>query len=165
MDINTIVLDVPSKNRYTININTENNETVYQIYKEGTPVSTEKYKYISYLTNDLFIASRKDEKLGIIDSNAKPKTDFNYTTIQVISDTELIQLSNSTDNTVEIMNKNAESILTMKNATIEKEGIYVKIANETEKKYITLEGKEISSEEVLSSNTLFASVKTENGDL
>ena len=159
MDINTIVLDVPSKNRYTININTENNETVYQIYKEGTPVSTEKYKYISYLTNDLFIASRKDEKLGIIDSNAKPKTDFNYTTIQVISDTELIQLSNSTDNTVEIMNKNAESILTMKNATIEKEGIYVKIANETEKKYITLEGKEISSEEVLSSNTLFASVK------
>lgn len=36
-----------------------------------------------------------------------------------------------------------------------------KIANETEKKYITLEGKEISSEEVLSSNTLFASVKTE----
>lgn len=63
------------------------------------------------------------------------------------------------------MNKNAESILTMKNATIEKEGIYVKIANETEKKYITLEGKEISSEEVLSSNTLFASVKTENGDL
>lgn len=159
MDKNSIVLDVPSKNRYTININTENNETVYQIYKEGTPVSTEKYKYISYLTNDLFIASRKDEKLGIIDSNAKPKTDFNYTTIQVISDTELIQLSNSTDNTVEIMNKNAESILTMKNATIEKEGIYVKIANETEKKYITLEGKEISSEEVLSSNTLFASVK------
>ena len=44
MDINTIVLDVPSKNGYTININTENNETVYQIYKEGTPVSTEKYK-------------------------------------------------------------------------------------------------------------------------
>ena len=58
MDINTIVLDVPSKNRYTININTENNETVYQIYKEGTPVSTEKYKYISYLTNDLFIAEK-----------------------------------------------------------------------------------------------------------
>ena len=57
------------------------------------------------------------------------------------------------------MNKNAESILTMKNATIEKEGIYVKIANETEKKIYNIRRKKISSEEVLSSNTLFASVK------
>lgn len=46
---------------------------MYQIYKEGTPVAQKKYKYISYLTNDLFIASRKDEKLGIIDSNANIK--------------------------------------------------------------------------------------------
>ena len=159
IDVNSIVLDIPNKDGYTINIDTENNETIYKICKQGNPVSTEKYKYISYLTNDLFIASRKDEKLGIIDLTETPKTEFNYTSIQVIADTELIQLSNSTDNTVEIMNNKAESILEMKNAIVVKEGLYVKITNESNKKYITLEGKEVASEEVLSSNELFASVK------
>ena len=159
IDVNSIVLDIPNKDGYTINIDTENNETIYKICKQGNPVSTEKYKYISYLTNDLFIASRKDEKLGIIDLTETPKTEFNYTSIQVIADTELIQLSNSTDNTIEIMNNKAESILEMKNATVVKEGLYVKITNESNKKYITLEGKEVASEEVLSSNELFASVK------
>ena len=60
------------------------------------------------------------KKLGIIDINQNAKTEFAYTSIQIISDTNLIQLSNSTDGNVEIMDNKATSILKMNNATVVK---------------------------------------------
>ena len=161
MSPDSMFIDVPNKEGYTISINSDDGQTNYQICKDEKPVNTEKYKYIAYLEDDLFIASKNDEKLGIIDINQNAKTEFAYTSIQIISDTNLIQLSNSTDGNVEIMDNKATSILKMNNATVVKEGIYVKVSNESDKKYITLEGKEVSKEEVLVANTLFSSVKDE----
>ncbi len=39
---------------------------IIRYVKMKKPVNTEKYKYIAYLEDDLFIASKNDEKLELL---------------------------------------------------------------------------------------------------
>ncbi len=157
IDANTILIDVPNYEGYTIFIQNNEQGTNYQILKNNQPITTDEYSYISFLQNNLFIASKKDEKLGIIDINGQARTDFKYTSIQAINDTKIIQLANSSDGNVEVADKDAKIITQMKGAVISKEGDYIILTNGTDRKYISIDGKEVSNKEVYSSNSLFAS--------
>lgn len=154
IDSNTVIVDIPEHNNYTIHIKTNDKNTTYQIYQNDTPITTEEYRYIEYLENDLFIGAKTGEKLGVISIKGEPKTEFNYESIQVIPDTELIEMKTVDKGAIEIADKNANTIVKMEKATIYKDK-YICLSDGTNKKYVTLEGKEISNEEANSSKKLF----------
>ena len=153
---NTSIVEIPNNDGYTIRVQTEENNTTYQIYKDEQPIIQDNYKYITYLENNLLMAS-KDEKLGIIDIQGNPKTEFKYTSIQVIQNTPLIQML--TDNSIEITDGQANSILTMQDGELTQYENYILVSNEKENKYVTIEGKEVTNKEIFKDNTLFAVVK------
>ena len=152
----TIFIDVPEKQGYMIRILTEGENTIYTLCKDEQPVTNENYQYISYLQNDLFIASKVGENLGIIDIQGSPKTEFKYSSIQLIPDTKLIQMTTQNNEIIEIADENAKSIVQMEKGVISNEKQYIKISNNIENKYILKDGKEISNKDLFSSNTLFA---------
>lgn len=154
---NTMIIDVPEKPGYTIRIQTQDGKTIYQIYKGENPIESDEYMYIQYLENDIFIASKRDGKLGIIDINGKEKTEFKYSTIQRIFDTNLIQMTS--ENTTEIADTNATTLITMENANIEQKDEYIQVANDKETIYFNNQGKQIHVTEALKDNTLFAKNK------
>ena len=154
MSANTMILDVPEKTGYTIKIQTVDGKTSYQICKDEIPITTDEYMYIQYLENDIFIASKRDGKLGIISSKGEEKAEFKYSTIQRILDTDLIQMT--AGNVTEIADTNAQVLLTMTDASIEQKGQYIQISNNTETAYFNEQGKQVPSTEVFANNTLFA---------
>lgn len=157
MSANMMVIDIPEKQGYTIKIQTEDGKTNYQICKDDTPTTKDEYMYIQYLENDIFIASKRDGKLGIINSKGEEKAEFKYSTIQRIFDTNLIQIT--AENVTEIADTNAKVMLTMENADIVKKDQYIKISNDTETAYFNEQGKQVPSTEVFVDNTLFAKSK------
>lgn len=159
MSKDMMVIDIPEKQGYTIQIQTVEGKTTYQICKDEKPVTQEEYMYIQYLENDLFIASKKDRKLGIINSQGEEKAEFKYTTIQRIFETDLIQMS--IEDETQIADTNAQVLLTMTDANIEQKGQYIQVLNDTQTIYFNEQGKQIPSTEVIANNTLFA--KNQNG--
>ncbi len=156
---NTTVIDIPEKEGYTIHVETTEENTTYQIYKNDQPVSEETYQYIAYLQKDLCIASKTGENLGIIDMQGLPKSEFKYTTIQVIPNTNLIQ--KATDEETEILDEEGKSIIQMKNATLMQEDEYLCLSDGNNNQYVTFDGKVVTNKEVFANNTLFAT--QENG--
>ena len=117
MSADTMVLDISEKPGYTIRIQTVEGKTSYQICKDEVPITSDEYMYIQYLENDVFISSKRDGKLGIINSQGEEIAEFKYSTIQRILDTNLIQMT--AGNVTEIADTNAKVMLTMANANID----------------------------------------------
>ncbi len=156
MSADTTIVTIPEKKEYTIRIKTLDGNTTYQICK-GEQAITQEYKYIAYLEDDLFIASKEGKKLGIIDAEDNAKTEFKYALIQVIPNTKLIQMS--TDDMLEITNDKAQNIANLEKGNIVENDEYIILYNETSKKYLTLEGKILTNKEIFSDNELFAKEK------
>lgn len=156
MSSDLIYIDILEKDDYSIRIQTIDQNTTYQICKEGEDDIQEEYQYIEYLENDLFVASKSGGNLGIIDLNGDVKTEFKYSSIQIIPNTDLIQMVNTDNITVDFADKTAKIITQMANVTITNNEHFIKLSNSNESKYINLDGKEISNIEAYPNNLLFA---------
>lgn len=140
---------------YKIYIKTTNERTNYGIYKNNKKVNKQDYTYIQYLFDNYFIACNSDRKIGIIDENEKVIVPFNYTSIQKIENTNMIQAINEDTNITEIYSKDMKKILELKNAKIENRGEYIKLYNDEEVKYITKDEKEAKNTEIFKQNNIF----------
>lgn len=157
---NTAVLNVANTN-YQILIETENGITTYSIYENEQKKTKEKYSYIEYLYDNYFIASDSNRKLGIIDAEGKTKVDFKYNSMQKIDNTKIIQfMDNNTKNSY-FISKEMKEVLQIKNAIVENFNNYIKIYNDTDRAYLTPEGKILEYKEILPDNELYA--KKQNG--
>lgn len=148
-----------SNEKYRIRINNENGTKYGIINKEGKKIVEEKYNYISYLYDNYFIVSQENGKLGVIDDKDNIKIEIKYDALQKIEETDLIKATITKDNTTHIFYKDMTEILNMKNAIIEKQNDYIKIYNDDESKYISLEGKELKNIDIYSQNKLFTAVQ------
>lgn len=154
IDANVSIINT-SNEKYKIRINNQNGTKYGVINKEGKQLIEEKYNYIEYLYDNYFIASYENGKLGILDDKENVKIEANNDSLQKIQDTDLIQTTLTESKTTQIYSRAMEKICEMQNATIEVEGNYIKIYNETETKYFSKEGKELKNTEVYPNNKLF----------
>ena len=151
-----------SNEKYKIRINNQNGTKYGVINKKGEQLIEEKYNYIDYLYEDYFIVSQENGKLGVIDYNENVKIDINKDILQKIQDTDLVQAVVNENKTTEIYSKEMKKLCEMESATVEVQGNnIIKIYNETEIRYFTYEGQELTNTQVYSNNKLF--VKLENG--
>ena len=116
----------------------------------------DKYIYIEYYTNDLFIAT-KDSTTGIINANEQIIVPIKYGTLQKIDGTNLIAGTLSGTGRVDIINSNGDISEGIANGTLEKMDNYIVVYSENERKYYNFEGKEISYKDVKPGNGLYAS--------
>ena len=158
---NTTISTIQENPEYKIYIDTSNGTTLYSIYQGENKITNGNYNYIGYLSNNNYIASRQNEKLGVIDQNENIKLEMKYDTIRKIDGTNLVEADIQSTNTIEIYNSNLEKIAEMNNATLTVEDNYIKLSSTTEIKYFDLEGKEKQNTEIFPENTIFA--KSQNG--
>ena len=158
---NTTISTIQENPEYKIYIDTSNGTTLYSIYQGENKITNGNYNYIGYLSNNNYIASRQNEKLGVIDQNENIKLEMKYDTIRKIDGTNLVEADIQSTNTIEIYSSNLEKIAEMNNATLTVEDNYIKLSSTTEIKYFDLEGKEKQNTEIFPENTIFA--KSQNG--
>lgn len=155
MSENTAIINVDNTD-YKIYIDTIDGKTTYSIYQNGENITKNEYTYIQYLYDNYFIACKTNGKLGVIDNEEKTKIEFNYNSIQKIENTKILQAVSNDTKMTEIYSEKMEKISELKDATIENNKEYLKIYNEEETKYISLEGKEVTNTEVFTNNKIFA---------
>ena len=155
MSENTAIINI-DKTDYKIYINTMDGKTTYNIYKNGKNITQNEYTYIQYLYDNYFIACNTNGKLGVIDNEGKTKIEFNYNSIQKIENTKMIQAVSNDTKMTEIYSEKMEKISELKDGTIQNNKEYLKIYNEEETKYISLEGKQVTNTEVFTNNKIFA---------
>ena len=160
MDPNTFILNT-GEEELKIHIITNEDKTIYQVYKNGQVTTNEEYNYLEYLYDEYFIAAKKDGTLQIIDSNGNVKTKQKYASIQKVQNAKLVQAVVSETNTTEIYDSNMDLVVEMKDAIIENNNSYIEISNKEKFIYFDLEGKEKQATEIFADNELFA--KNENG--
>ena len=153
MNENIQILNVENTN-YQIRIETSNEKTIYSVYENDKKLTGTDYSYIQYLFNNYFIASNGNGKLGIIDTTNNKKLEFDYSSIQIIDDTNLIKAIKG--DTTEIYSNKIEKICEMDNATIENKESYIKVFNDNDIKYVSLEGKLVENTDIFKENTIFA---------
>ena len=158
---NTTISTIQENPEYKIYIDTSNGTTLYSIYQGENKITNGNYNYIGYLSNNNYIASRQNEKLGVIDQNENIKLEMKYDTIRKIDGTKLVEADIQSTNTIELYNSNLEKIAEMNNATLTIEDNYIKLSSTTEIRYFDLEGKEKQNTEIFPENTIFA--KSQNG--
>lgn len=160
IDTNIAILNT-SNERYRIRINNQDGTQYGVIGKDGKQIIKEEYNYIEYLYDNYFIASKENGKLGIIDDKEAVKIEIKYDAIQRIEGTDLVQTGISATSLTQIYDNQMKLICEMKNAIIEMQDTYLKVYNETENKYFSKEGKELSNLDVYPNNKLIT--KMENG--
>ena len=138
-----------------------NEATSYSIYQGENKITNGNYNYIGYLSNNYYIASRQNEKLGVIDQNENVKLEMKYDTIRKIDGTNLVEADIQSTNAIEIYNNNLEKIAEMNNATLTVKNNYIKLSSSEETKYFDLDGNEKQNTEIFPENTIFA--KSQNG--
>lgn len=159
IDKNTEILETENE-KYKIRIKNENGTQYGVIGKDGKQIIEEKYKYIGYLYDDYFIVSDEKSKLGVIDNKEKEKIAIENDSIQKIEGSNVLKATITNGNLTRIYSPNMEKLCEMENAIIKVEGSYIKVYNDDETRYFSKEGKELSSKEVYTQNTLLA--KKEN---
>ncbi len=117
----------------------------------------EDYIYIDEFANNLFIATN-DNSTGIIDGSGKVVVNFEYSSIQKINDTELLQAI-SNDKTTNIILPNGKVQKGLENASIDKEANYIKMYTENDVKYFDLSGNETTYQNLVPNQSLYASKK------
>ena len=155
MSENLAIINIPDT-EYKLYIETVNEKTTYNIYRNETKITNNEYLYIQYLYENYFIVANLDGKLGIIDDNEKSKIGFNYNSVQKIENTNMVQALNNNTNITEIYSKEMKKICELENATIENNKEYIKLYNEDEVKYISKDEKEVKNTDIYLNNKIFA---------
>lgn len=158
IDTNIAILNT-SNDRYRIRINSQNGTKYGVIGSDGKQIIKEKYNYIEYLFDDYFIVSSDNGKLGIIDNKENRKVEIKYDSIQKIYGTSVTQFIENLSNTILLYDKDMKNICEMVNATVETEGDYIRIYNQTETRYFNKEGKELKNTDIYSNNKLFSKIQ------
>lgn len=144
IDFNTSFNPTENEN-YTIKIAEKNEQYFYGLVdKDEKELIATKYLYLEYLFDNYFIASKENNKEGIIDQKDNTKLEFKFNLVQKIQNTNLIRTLNNATNETEIYNKKFEKICTMKNANVENYQDGIKIYNNVETRYFDKNGIEIN---------------------
>ena len=160
VDADIAILET-SNEEYRIRINDKIGTKYGVIDDEGKQLIEEKYNYIEYLYDDLFIASSANGKLGVINDKDEVKVALECDSVQKVEGTDLIKtVTNQT--TTKMYKKDMTLACEMQNATIQAEDNFIKIYNDTEIKYFDKQGNEITNVEAYPNNSIFAS-KNEQG--
>ena len=115
-----------------------------------------KYIYIEYYMNDLFIAT-EESTTGVINANEQIVVPIQYGTLQKIDGTNLLAGTLTKSGRVDIINQNGDITEGIANGTLEKNDNYILVYSENNRKYYNFEGKEISYKDINSNNELYAS--------
>lgn len=154
IDSNLAILDVEGT-QYKIHIETNEEKTIYTLYKNEDKITKEEYTYIQYLQDNYFIACNTNGQLGIIDEKENNKLEFKYNSIQKIDNTQMIQAINK-ENITEIYTRDIQKICELSDAKIKSKQEYIIIYNDEQAKYISKEEKEVENKDIFSNNELYA---------
>lgn len=145
-------------NNYSVVIDENNNYNIADT--KNNLLLNEKYIYIEYFKNDLFIATQGNNS-GIINANGNVVVPFSYSTIQKIDGTELLAASLGENNRIDIINGSGKVVQGFENAMIEKNEKYIKIFSETNVMYFDLSGNQTTYKDLVPGNTIYAA--SQNG--
>ena len=159
IDTNVAILNT-SNEKYKIRIDNKEGTKYGVINEDGEQLIEEKYNYIEYLFDNLFIASNEQSKLGVIDDKDNIKIELNNDALQKIEGTNVIQANVTENNITKLYSKDMTELCQLTNANVEIKDKFIIISNDTETRYFDKDGKELKSTEVYPNNTLFA--KKEN---
>ena len=159
IDTNVAILNT-SNEKYKIRIDNKEGTKYGVINEDGEQLIEEKYNYIEYLFDNLFIASNEQSKLGVIDDKDNIKVELSNDALQKIEGTNVIQASVTANNITKLYSKEMTEVCQLTNANVEVKDNFIVISNDTETRYFDKDGKELKSTEVYPNNTLFA--KKEN---
>ena len=126
----------------------------------GKQLIEEKYNYIEYLYDDLFIASSESGELGVINDKDEVKINLECSSVQKVGTTDLIRTV--VDQTTRIYKKDMTLACELTGATVTEEDNYIKIYNNDETIYLDKQGNEIQNTDVFPNNQIFAA-KNEQG--
>lgn len=151
---------------YSAIIETENKQFKITIKNEKYGIASldnieivnNKYQYIEYAYNNYFIVT-EDEKVGVLNELGEEKVGFNYSVIQKVKNTNVLQAINTDTKIIDFYDANMIKIYTVSDATVYSEDGYIKILSDNDRKYFDKNGKELSNKEIFKSNKLFASSK------
>jgi hypothetical protein len=118
--------------------------------------SSTGYVYIEYFTNNLFIATN-DGKTGVVDANGSIKIPFEYGTIQKLNDANVLQGITIDGSRMDIIDANGNINKGLANANLVKTDKYIKIYNDADVKYYSLDGKESAYKDLVAGNAVYAS--------
>ncbi len=110
-----------------------------------------KFVYVEYMFDDYFSVYKNGSGLGIMNAKGKELTDFKYTTISKIADTQLIKTEDMANNAIEVYSKELEQIAELKDATLDIRDTYIKLYNDNKTIYIDNEGNIIDEKQALES--------------
>ena len=154
IDADIAILDTNNE-RYRIKIDNGIGTKYGVIDDEGKQVIDEKYNYIEYLYDNLFIASSENGELGVINDKDEVKINLECNSVQRIGDTDLIRAV--VGQTTRIYKKDMTLACELTGATVTEEENYIKISNNDETKYLDKEGNELKNTDVFPNNSIFAS--------
>lgn len=106
-----------------------------------------KFVYIEHMFNNYFSAYKNEKGLGLIDTKGREFTEFNYTTITKIADTELIKAENMENSKIEMYTKDLNQIAKLENAELEIRDTYVRLYNESTNIFIDKQGNIINEQQ------------------
>ena len=124
--------------------------------KSMKTTSSTGYVYIEYFTNNLFIATN-DGKTGVVDANGSIKIPFEYGTIQKLNDANVLQGITIDGSRMDIIDANGNINKGLANANLVKTDKYIKIYNDADVKYYSLDGKESAYKDLVAGNAVYAS--------
>lgn len=119
--------------------------------KDHNVLIDNKFVYIEYMFDNYFSVYKNEKGLGIMDTEGREITDFIYTIINKISDTNLIKTEDMSNNAIEIYNSKLTQVARMENAEIDIRDTYIKLHNENNTIYIDNKGNIIDENIALSS--------------
>ena len=131
-------------------------DDIYKIIdNNGNVVIDKGYSYIEDIGNNYYIVA-SSQKNGIIDLTGKSVVDLKYSSIFKLDNTDLLQANIVETNTVSLINKNMQVIATMDQAGIEIADNYIKLYSESDIKYFDYQGNELTAQELLPNNNIYA---------
>ena len=110
LEENTSVLNTGNEN-YKIKISSSDGAISYGVINsKGEEAIPQDYSYIEYLSENYFIASNKDGKLGVLDANNKEILPLEYASIHKIDGTNIVQTGKDADQINEFYTSKLEKI-------------------------------------------------------
>lgn len=160
VDSNIYIKETENEN-YKIKIDNSQGSVYSIIDQNGTQMTNSNYSYIEYLYDTYFIVSVSGGKIGVININEEPVIEIKYDSIEQIEGTDYIVTKLSENNTTQLYNHKFDLLCEMTNAVIDKEENYIKLYNDTDTKYLDLEGNEKQNTDIFPENKIYA--KSQNG--
>lgn len=131
-------------------------DDIYKIIdNNGNVVIDNGYSYIEDIGNNYYIVA-SSQKNGIIDLSGKSVVDLKYSSIFKLDNTELLQANITETNTISLINKNMQVVVTMDQAGIDITDNYIKLYSESDIKYFDYSGNELSAQELFPNNNIYA---------